>query len=95
VTEEESVEERVKTHKRAGKGSSVGKLVLIIVLTLVSSAGGVLSGFLIVRMMHVDVKVEREQAGEEIFEEQNLAEILEASTVVSRAVTFTDSAIQS
>jgi flagellar basal body-associated protein FliL len=95
VTEEESVEEKAKTHKKAGKGSSVGKLVLIIVLTLVSSAGGVLSGFLIVRMVHVDIKVQREQAGEQIFEEQNLAEILEASATISRDVTFADSAIQS
>ena len=83
MPEEAAVEEQVETPKKAGKGSSIGKMVLIIVLALVSSAGGgVLSWLLISRTMHVQAAGQQDQAGAKKAEEQNLAEVLEKSAVV-------------
>jgi flagellar protein FliL len=83
VAEEAAVEEQVETPKPAGKGSSIGRMLLIVVLALVSSAGGgVLSWVLISRTMRVQAAGQEGQAGEKKAEEQNLAEVLEKSAVV-------------
>jgi flagellar FliL protein len=83
VAEETAVEERVETPKPAGKGGSIGKMLLIGVLAIVSSAGGsVMSWVLISRTMRVQAAGQESKEGEKKAEEQNLAEVLEKSAVV-------------
>lgn len=83
MAEEAAVEEQEETPKKPGKGSSIGKMVLIIVLAVVSSAGGsVLSWVLISRTMHVQAAGQDEKADPKKAEEENLAEVLQKSAVV-------------
>ena len=61
---EEVAEEQEEIKPAPKRGSSIGKMVLIIVLALVSSAGGgVLSWVLISRTMHVQAAGQEQQAG--------------------------------
>jgi flagellar protein FliL len=80
VAEEAAVDAHGETRKKADKGSSIGTILLTIVLALVSIAGsGALSRVLINRAMRVHAAAQEEQVEEEKAKEQNLAEILEKS----------------
>jgi len=76
---EENVEEQVPTPKKQG-GSAIGKMLLMVVLALVSSAGGgVVSFVLISRTLNAQAKPAEKP---EKAEQEKIAEMLEKSAVI-------------
>jgi len=81
VAEETAVEERQEKPKPSPKGgSSIGKMLMIVALALVSSAGGgVISFMLISRTLGTQAKAAEKP---EKAEQEKMAELLEKSAVI-------------
>jgi len=80
VPEETAVEEQEKSKPKPKGGSSIGKMLMIVVLALVSSAGGgVISFMLISRTLGAQAKAAEKP---EKAEQEKMAEMLEKSAVI-------------
>jgi len=80
VPEETAVEEKEQSKPKPKGGSSIGKMLMIVVLALVSSAGGgVISFMLISRTLGAQAKAAEKP---EKAEQEKMAELLEKSAVI-------------